>query len=88
MAARAVMGLFESGFMPAAQFLCTLWYCRFEYQFRGGLHRRVSVAKGLTFWQWLCFGAQQHWPALSLDFWHTDWRRLTLEAMKVGGGCE
>ncbi|GIZ41984.1 hypothetical protein CKM354_000526500 [Cercospora kikuchii] len=37
MAARAVMGLFESGFMPAAQFLCTLWYCRFEYQFRVAL---------------------------------------------------
>lgn len=43
MAARAVMGLFESGFMPAAQFLCTLWYCRFEYQFRGGLHSLVSA---------------------------------------------
>ncbi|KXT16700.1 hypothetical protein AC579_5227 [Pseudocercospora musae] len=33
-ACRCIMGLFESGFFPAAAYLCTLWYCRFEYQQR------------------------------------------------------
>ncbi|KAI5356533.1 putative major facilitator superfamily, MFS transporter superfamily [Septoria linicola] len=36
-ACRVLLGLFESGFFPGAQFLCTLWYCRFEYQFRVAL---------------------------------------------------
>ena len=36
-ACRILLGLFEAGFFPAASFLCTLWYCRFEYQFRVAL---------------------------------------------------
>ncbi|KAM0717210.1 hypothetical protein Q7P37_007062 [Cladosporium fusiforme] len=31
---RVLLGLFESGFFPAATFLITCWYCRFEVQTR------------------------------------------------------
>jgi MFS family permease len=31
---RVLLGLFESGFFPAATFLLTTWYCRFEVQTR------------------------------------------------------
>ena len=33
-ATRCVLGLAESGFFPAASFLVTTWYCRFEVQTR------------------------------------------------------
>ena len=31
---RVLLGLFESGFFPAATYLLTTWYCRFEVQTR------------------------------------------------------
>ncbi|CAK4032887.1 retrograde regulation 2 [Lecanosticta acicola] len=33
-ACRALLGLCETGFFPAASYLLTTWYCRFEYQTR------------------------------------------------------
>jgi MFS family permease len=33
---RVLLGLFESGFLPAASYICFTWYCRYEVQTRLG----------------------------------------------------
>jgi hypothetical protein len=33
---RVLLGLFESGFFPAASYLLFTWYCRYEVQTRMG----------------------------------------------------
>lgn len=57
-ACRLLLGLFESGFFPAASYLLTLWYCRFEYQFRVALFWCSATLAG-AFSGLLAYGIEQ-----------------------------
>ena len=52
---RIFLGVTEAGFFPAAAFLLTLWYCRFEYQTRIGIFYAAASLAG-AFSGLLAFG--------------------------------
>lgn len=43
---RIILGLAESGFGPAAAFILTLWYCRFEIQTRLSIYLSAGALAG------------------------------------------
>lgn len=47
-AARFFLGVAEAGFFPAASFLLTMWYKRYEYQRREYAFRRIFPSSRLT----------------------------------------
>lgn len=57
MATRVLLGITEAGFFPAAAFLLTTWYCRFELQTRLALFYTAASLAG-AFSGVLAFGIQ------------------------------
>jgi MFS family permease len=43
---RILLGVFEAGFFPAATYLLTTWYCRFEVQTRLAVFFSAASAAG------------------------------------------
>ncbi|KAF2167190.1 hypothetical protein M409DRAFT_66224 [Zasmidium cellare ATCC 36951] len=56
-ATRVLLGFFESGFFPAASYLLTTWYCRFEVQTRLAIFFSAASAAS-AFSGLLAFGIQ------------------------------
>lgn len=49
---RFLLGVTESGFFPAAAFLITTWYCRFEVQTRLALFYTAASLAGAGYLYW------------------------------------
>lgn len=56
-AVRFILGIAEAGFFPAAAFLLTIWYCRFEIQTRFGIFYLATSSAG-AFSGLLAYGLQ------------------------------
>lgn len=52
---RILLGVTEAGFFPAATYLLTVWYCRFELQIRFGVFYGAASLAG-AFSGLLAFG--------------------------------
>lgn len=65
---RVFLGLAESGFFPAATFLLTTWYCRFEVQMRLSVFFSAASLAG-SFSGLLAFAIQKMADAAGLNGW-------------------
>lgn len=66
---RVLLGMCEAGFFPAAAYIVTTWYCRFEVQRRMSVFYSASAMAG-AFSGILAFG-------MTLSYKHEQFRRLT-----------
>lgn len=65
---RTLLGLTESGFFPAATFLLTTWYCRFEVQTRLSVFFSAASMAG-AFSGLLAFGIEKMAGVGGLNGW-------------------
>ena len=64
-ATRVMLGVAEAGFFPAASYLVTTWYCRFEVQRRLSVFYSASALSG-AFSGILAYGIQHMVRALTM----------------------
>lgn len=65
---RILLGLTEAGFFPAASYLLTTWYCRFEVQTRLAVFFSAASMAG-AFSGLLAFGIEKMNGVAGLEGW-------------------
>lgn len=65
---RILLGVAEAGYFPAATYLLTIWYCRFECQFRFGIFYGAASLAG-AFSGLLAFGLSHMDGVGGLEGW-------------------
>jgi MFS family permease len=80
---RTLLGLSESGFFPAATYLLTTWYCRFEVQTRLAIFFSAASMAG-AFSGLLAFAIENMDGVAGLGGWR--WYVLT-ESLYQRGDC-
>lgn len=68
LATRVMLGVAESGFFPAATYLVTTWYCRYEVQTRLAVFFSAASLAG-AFSGLLAYGIQQMDGVGGLEGW-------------------